>query len=68
MSARDLIKILHKIGYSTDHQKGSHIVLRHCNYPYRRLVIPNHHEIAAGTLRSIITQSGLTVEEFLNLR
>lgn len=42
--------------------------MRHCNYPYRRLVVPNHHEMAVGTLRSIIAQSGLTVEEFLNLR
>ncbi len=67
VSGRDLCKILKKIGYSIDHQTGSHIILRNENPPYRRLTVPDHKEIAKGTLRSIIRQAGLTVEEFKTL-
>ncbi|MBI5404483.1 MAG: type II toxin-antitoxin system HicA family toxin [Ignavibacteriae bacterium] len=64
LSANDLVKTLYKIGYLIDHQTGSHIILRNANYPFRRLTIPNHKEIAKGTLRAIIRQAGMSVEEF----
>ena len=64
ISARELLKVLSKIGYSVDHQTGSHMILRNENYPHRRITVPNHKEIARGTLRSIIRQSGLTLDEF----
>ena len=67
ISARELIKALHKIGYDVDHQTGSHIILRNTKYPYRRLTVPNHKEIARGTLSSIINQSGLDVKQFLKI-
>ncbi|NQT81578.1 type II toxin-antitoxin system HicA family toxin [bacterium] len=59
--------MLRKIGYSIDHQTGSHMILRNANPPYRRLTVPDHGEIAKGTLRSIIRQAGLTVAEFREL-
>lgn len=64
VSGKEICKILKKMGYSVDHQTGSHIVLRNENPPYRRLTVPNHKEIAKGTLRAIIHQAGLTLEEF----
>ena len=64
ISAREMLKILNKIGYSVDHQTGSHLILRNEIYPHRRITVPNHKEIARGTLRSIIRQSGLTLDEF----
>jgi len=67
ISGQKLVSILAKIGYIVDHQTGSHIILRHKSPPYRRLTIPNHKEIAKGTLRAIIKQAGLTREEFLEL-
>lgn len=67
VSGEELCKVLGKIGYSIDHQTGSHIVLRHKNPPYRRLTVPEHKEIAKGTLRAIIRQAGLSLEEFKNL-
>lgn len=67
VSGREAVKALGKIGYVVDRQRGSHIVLRHATPPYRRLTVPDHAEIAKGTLRSIIRQAGLTVEEFKNL-
>ena len=67
VSGKDLIKAFSKIGYSLDHQTGSHMVLRHRDPPYRRLTIPNHKEIAKSTVSKIMNQSGLTREEFLKL-
>ncbi len=67
VSGRVVVKALEKIGYRFDHQRGSHMVLRHASPPHRRLTVPDHSEVAKGTLRSIIRQAGLTVEEFKNL-
>lgn len=66
-SGRDVVKALTKVGYVLDRQRGSHMILRRTVQPYRRLVVPNHKEIAKGTLRSIIRQAGLTVDEFIKL-
>lgn len=67
LSGRDVVKALAKCGYEKDRQKGSHIVLRQVVQPHRRLVVPDHKEVAKGTLRKIIKQAGLTVEEFEKL-
>jgi len=64
ISGREAVKAFVKVGYEEDHQTGSHIILRQKNSPFRRLSIPDHREIAKGTLRSLIRQAGLTVEEF----
>jgi len=55
------------MGYLIDHQTASHIILRQENPPHRRLTVPDHKEIAKGTLRAIIRQAGLTVDEFREL-
>ena len=64
MSGRDVVSALGKIGYEYDRQRGSHMVLRLNREPYRRIVVPNHKQVAKGTLRAIIREAGLTVEEF----
>lgn len=66
LSAKDLIKVLARLGYEIDHQTGSHIILRNTHYPFRRLTIPNHNEIAKGTLHAIIRQAGLSLDEFIS--
>jgi predicted RNA binding protein YcfA (HicA-like mRNA interferase family) len=68
LSGNELIKILNKIGYEIDHQTGSHIILRNKAYPFRRLTVPNHKTIAKGTLRGLIRQAGLTLDEFNKLK
>jgi len=68
ISGKELCKILGKVGYSVDHQTGSHIILRNEYPPHRRLTVPNHKEIAKGTLRSILRQAGLTIEELIELK
>jgi predicted RNA binding protein YcfA (HicA-like mRNA interferase family) len=64
-SGQDAIRAFQKLGYQLDHQTGSHIILRHPQM--RRLTVPNHRELAKGTLRSLIREAGLTKEEFVNL-
>ena len=67
VSGREVVKALAKVGYRVDHQSGSHIILRHEESPHRRLTIPNHKELAKGTLSAIISDAGLTVDEFVRL-
>jgi predicted RNA binding protein YcfA (HicA-like mRNA interferase family) len=63
----EVVKALAKIGYEIDHQTGSHAILRQKETPYRRLTVPKHNELTKGTLRAVIRQAGLTVEEFVEL-
>ena len=67
ISGREVIKALSKVGYEQDRQKGGHVVLRQTAEPHRRVVVPDHKEVAKGTLRAIIKQVGLTVDEFKKL-
>jgi predicted RNA binding protein YcfA (HicA-like mRNA interferase family) len=65
LSAREVIKALAKIGYVYARQHGSHIIL--VNKETRRIiVVPNDAEIPKGTLRAIITEAGLTVDQFVD--
>jgi predicted RNA binding protein YcfA (HicA-like mRNA interferase family) len=64
-SGQDAIRAFQKLGYQVDHQTGSHLILRHPQM--RRLTVPNHRELAKGTLRALIREAGLTKEEFVNL-
>ncbi len=64
-SGFDAVKAFGKIGYAVDHQTGSHIILRHSSG--RRLTVPNHRELAKGTLRALIREAGLTKEQFAEL-
>jgi len=64
VSGREVVTALGKIGYVLDRQRGSHMILRQQASPHRRLTVPDHKEVAKGTLRAIVRQAGLTVEEF----
>ena len=67
ISGRELVKALRKIDYEQDRQRGSHIILRQIDFPHRRVTVPDHNEVAKGTLRTIIREVGLTIDEFKNL-
>ena len=64
-SGQDAIRAFQKLGYQVDHQTGSHVILRHPQM--RRLTVPNHRELAKGTLRALIREAGITKEEFVSL-
>ena len=68
LSAVKVIKALKTIGFQISRQSGSHIILvKYDEGKKISVVVPNHDEIAKGTLLSIISQSCLTKEEFLKL-
>ena len=68
LSSHKVIKALAKVGFEQVSQRGSHIKLKRKGVDRTRIVIvPNFNEIPTGTLRSIIRQSGLDIEEFLEL-
>jgi predicted RNA binding protein YcfA (HicA-like mRNA interferase family) len=66
VSGAECIKALGKIGFEVYRQRGSHIVLVRKS-PQAQTTIPNHKEVDRDTLRAIIRQTGLTVEEFVGL-
>lgn len=67
VSGKEALKAFKRIGYELDNQTGSHMILRKKEPPFRRLTIPNHKELAKGTLRSLIREAGLTVAGFARL-
>jgi predicted RNA binding protein YcfA (HicA-like mRNA interferase family) len=57
--------VLVGLGYAIDRQRGSPIILRHREPPHRRLVVPDHKELAKGTLRALLREAGLTVDDLI---
>jgi len=66
ISGQDCVKALGKAGFYLKRQHGSHLILRR-DEPFCQVVVPNHKTLDRGTLRAIIKQAGLSVEEFLSL-
>ena len=63
LSGKEVIGIFQLFGWEIARQRGSHVILVKENHE-ATLAIPNHKEIAQGTLRSLIRASGITVVEF----
>src|SRR5213075_2519721 len=55
---------LERVGFIFRRQKSSHMILRRDN-PYARVTIPDHKQVRIGTLRRIVADAGLSLEEFL---
>ena len=66
LSGRDAVRALEKIGFYVKRQHGSYIILRRDN-PFAQIVVPDHKELDRGTLRAIIRQTGLSMDEFTKL-
>jgi predicted RNA binding protein YcfA (HicA-like mRNA interferase family) len=66
ISGRECVGALQRAGFDVRRQQSSHIVLRRDD-PFAQVVVPDHHELDRGTLRSIIRQAGLTVDQFVEL-
>ena len=68
LSGRKAIKALMKAGFNVEGRKGSHVRLKkRVDGRVLVVVVPDHSELAKGTLRSILRQASLTREEFLKL-
>jgi predicted RNA binding protein YcfA (HicA-like mRNA interferase family) len=67
ITGRECVRILARAGFAVKRQHGSHIVLRR-DHPFAQVVVPDHSELDRGTLRAVIRQAGLSIDEFLKLR
>ena len=66
ISGLECVKALEKIGFVIDRQRGSHIIMVR-EEPRTTISVPDHKELDRGTLRGIIRQAGLSVDEFIEL-
>lgn len=66
LSGRAVVKAFGRDGWQQARQRGSHIIMVKEGH-MATLSVPDHREVAKGTLRSLIRASGLTVEKFAAL-
>ena len=66
LSGRDIVRAFGRDGWQMVRQRGSHMILVR-EGSMATLSVPDHREVARGTLRGLIRASGRTVEEFLSL-
>ncbi len=65
LSGREVVRVFNSFGWEVARQRGSHIILVK-EGELATLSVPDHREVAKGTLRSLIRTSGLTVTEFVD--
>ena len=64
---QQVIRALERAGWQVHRQRGSHVSMRREGIPFLITVPLHRRDLARGTLRDIISDAGLTVEEFLEL-
>lgn len=65
LSGAQVVRAFERFGWRIARQRGSHIVMLK-EGEVVSLSIPNHREVAKGTLRSLIRSANLTVDQFLS--
>ena len=63
MSGKTVMKVLENQGWFLNNSNGRHRVFVRFDRD-GHVTVPDHKELQVGTLRSIIKQSGMTLEEF----
>lgn len=66
ISGKQAVKVFEKAGWEQIGQVGSHVVMVKSGIRVN-LSIPQHKELSVGTLRALIRNANLTVDEFLKL-
>jgi predicted RNA binding protein YcfA (HicA-like mRNA interferase family) len=66
VSGAEAVKAFQRAGWQVDRQRGSHVVLLRTG-SIASLSVPQHPELAPGTLRALIRAAGMSVEEFVAL-
>jgi predicted RNA binding protein YcfA (HicA-like mRNA interferase family) len=64
LSGREVVTILERLGWTIARQRGSHVILVKYGH-VATLSVPDHKEVAKGTLRSLVRAAGLSVDEFV---
>jgi predicted RNA binding protein YcfA (HicA-like mRNA interferase family) len=66
VSGKEYIEALERANFYVKKRESSHVILRRDD-PFAQIVVPDHREIDRGTLRAILRQAGLSVDEFVLL-
>jgi predicted RNA binding protein YcfA (HicA-like mRNA interferase family) len=66
VSGADAVKAFQRAGWRVDRQRGSHVVLLRAG-SIASLSVPQHSELAPGTLRALLRAAAMSVEEFTGL-
>jgi len=66
VSGRDCVDALTRAGFRVRRQSASHIVMRR-DEPFAQVVVPDHKELDRGTLRAILRQAELSIDDFVAL-
>ena len=66
ISGSEAVRAFERAGWHIKRQRGSHVIMIKAGNN-ASLSIPQHRELAPGTLRALIRAAGMTVEEFLEL-
>lgn len=64
MSGREVVRVFEEFGWEVVRQTGSHMIMTK-DEELVTLSVPDHRDVAKGTLRSLIRNAGLTVDEFV---
>ena len=65
ISGDQFARAMRRVGYEIDHISGSHMIIM--NASAHRLSVPRHKELDRGLLHDLITDAGLSREQFLAL-
>ncbi|MEH2281823.1 MAG: type II toxin-antitoxin system HicA family toxin [Nostoc sp.] len=65
LGGREVVRVFESFGWEVAPQSGSHIILVK-EGELATLSVPEHREVAKGTLRSLIRTAGLTVSQFVS--
>ena len=63
LSGRQVVRVFETLGWNVARRRGSHIVMVKDEH-IATLSVPDHKEVAKGTIRSLIRSSGITVKRF----
>jgi len=66
LSGRAVVKAFERLGWELVRQRGSHIIMVKPG-EIVTISVPDHKEVARGTLRGLIRSANLTVQEFLEI-
>jgi len=64
VSGERAVRVFQKAGWIKDRQRGSHVILIKPGHA-ASLSVPQHRELAPGTLRALIRAAGMSVDEFV---
>lgn len=65
VAGADVVRVLGRAGFAQISQRGSHVKLRHADG--RTAIVPLHRELAPGTLRSVLRQARISIDDLVQL-